>query len=428
VLAALGACRAPSETPAEEDASRLVRGSLATRYRGRTGGGEHDQDAYAVLALDAGEAGRTPWSGYLLAEAGADIDGHGSTNAFASVGDAEHAEGRARLYEAYADHNGSGWLERARLGRQIDYETPVIVTYDGLSLRTAESTSNRAQFELYGGVPARIDSHAESGDLVVGASGAFRPWENGRVRADFMHVEDQAYFGHASDDLFAIDLRQRVSRGVDVQGSASALNGEARDVRAAASYADEDGDFVTRASFYRLLETQNELALEFDPYTNVLLALEPYSQAVLMASKELWKDVRLEGGLDFRHVDDSGDEGPFNRDFERAYVHATIEDLFTDGLTAGFTADHWNAGTDEANAIGMYLAHQLGAHGRATIGTAYALYQYDLFSLEERDHVRTWYVAYSFRRREALSWDVRWDHEDSFHDYDTLRLGVTWWF
>lgn len=426
-------CRAPqivSETPVESrdhTAARPVHGSLATRYRGRFGGGDRDQDVYSVLSLDIGDREHGAWSGSLIGEAAADIDGRPeSSSAFASIGDDEFL--RTRLYEAFADHQGTSAIERARFGRQIDFETPVIVTFDGLALRSKEIGSTRATIGAYAGIPVRFDSAANSGDNVLGASFHLHPWKKARLRADWMHVEDRAYFGRASDDLMALDLRQRVGDHVDVEGDGSTLNGEARDVHGAATYTDAEGDFVVRASLYRLVATQNELGLDFDPYTRILLAQFPYTQLAFSAAKSLGDDTRVEAGFDTRRIDDEGDEGPFNRNFERAFVVGTLEDVCSSGLSLTLSADRWNSGTDENDAIGVDVSKRIGAHTRASIGTAYALYQYDLFQLEERDHVRTWYAAYRVRRKEGMSFDVRYEHEDSLHDYDTLRLGFTWRF
>ncbi len=417
----------PEHLGAKAGTEQWVHGSLASRYRGRSGGGDHDSDAYALLSLDVGELEHGAWSGSLVAEARADLDGtRDGSSAFASVGDDDTVN--TRLYEAFVDHRGEQALERARFGRQIDYETPLIVTYDGLSLRTRETSARRAVFGFYGGVPARFDSAAQSGDVVLGAFGSLRPWKDARLRADWMHVEDRAYFGHASDDLAALELRQNLGECVDLEGRTSALNGEERDVHASLGYADADGDLVVRASIYRLLETQNELALEFDPFTRVLLEQFPYTQLAFSASKGLGEKARIEAGFDTRRVNDSLDEGPFNRDFERTFVTGILDDVLASAVTASITAERWNSGTDDNDAIGFDLSRKFGAHSRASIGTSYALYRYDLFALEERDHVRTWFVAYRYRRRDDLSWDARFEHEDSFRDYDTVRLGVTWRF
>ena len=47
---------ATGETVAGDKQDSLVHGSLDSRYRARSGGGDHDQDVYSVLALDLGQS------------------------------------------------------------------------------------------------------------------------------------------------------------------------------------------------------------------------------------------------------------------------------------------------------------------------------------------------------------------------------------
>lgn len=431
-----GACAAPrsgagaaGDVPVKARKTEFVRGSLATRWRGRFDGGAHDQDAYARIALDAGEAERDAWSGSLVADAALDLDGaSASSSTFTSLADASDGAVRVRLFEAFVDHRPGGVLATARLGRQIDDRLPVTATWDGLALTTRELGRRRWRFGLYGGIPARFDSAAHAGDVIAGAFVNVEPRIGTRARADWMHVEDRAYFGDARDDLFALDLRQAVGERIGLQARVSALDGRERDAETRATYTDDEHGFQLLASFQRLFRTQNQLALEFDPFTRQLLEQHPYEQFGVSLSKELGGRVRVESGLEVRHVARVDDEGPFNRDFERAFVTTVLADLARSRLDLVITGDRWNSGTDETSALSVDLSRPIGERAKLSVGTSYALYHYDLYELEEREHVRSWYLAWRYRRKQGASFDVRYQHEDALSDQDTLRVGATWTF
>ena len=122
------------------------------------------------------------------------------------------------------------------------------------------------------------------------------------------------------------------------------------------------------------------------------------------------------------------DVAEFNRDFERWYATTTFEDLLPAKIALGLTGEVWDAESDEVRTWGVDLSRKMSARLRASVGSYYSLYKYDLFLLRERNDVRTYYFKLRFKGGSAWSWDASYEHEVSLDDYDTLRLGVTWHF
>jgi hypothetical protein len=74
------------------------------------------------------------------------------------------------------------------------------------------------------------------------------------------------------------------------------------------------------------------------------------------------------------------------------------------------------------------LKRDFGEKVVASIGSYYSLYKYDLYLVEERDDVRTYYLRLRYKGGPSWSCDLRYEYEDSFDDYSTLRMGATWLF
>jgi hypothetical protein len=183
-----------------------------------------------------------------------------------------------RLYEAYVENHQVDWLSTLRIGRQSDYRTPVIVDYDGVLARSDEIGSERVAIGAYGGKPVHLYRATDSDDYVVGTFVEARPWTNATARFDYMHLDDEALLGQHHDDLLELALNQSLFERVRVDGSYSMLEGEDRDVSLRGTYGDPENDVIVQASWYRLLRTQNEQALDLDPFTSVLLEQFPYSE------------------------------------------------------------------------------------------------------------------------------------------------------
>jgi hypothetical protein len=402
-----------------------VHGSLALRYRGREAGDANDHDASATLALDIGDPARHAFTGHFLARGWADLGGEGRT--FSGLDDTFDDSLSGILYYGYVDAHGIDALEALRLGRQQLWETPAFLVFDGGLVEAGDRS--KLSVGAYGGLRTQYYDTSAPSDVVVGVYGEGRPWEGGRVRLDYMYLEDEERLGNDQDDLLGLKLWQLVGEELTLEGGYTALEGEDRDLRLRALWVEADSDLTLQASFYKLLETQREQALELDPYFSSLMEYHPFEQLGLSATKGFADVLNLSLGLDLRELDEADQEGEFNHEFQRYYVSATFLDVLVDGLDLTLTGDVWDDDQQDVQTWAVDVSKQLDERFQGSLGSYYSLYKYDLFMESERDDVRTYYARLRYDRTESLSFDVELDYEDDeFEEYYTLRLGATWLF
>ena len=400
-----------------------VRGTLSTRLWARGTGDDTDLDLSGYLDLDVGDPEEDELTGRFAGRVHLDADSHDG-DAFDGLDDTFGGDLRPRVYDAYVDWHGEGPVELVRLGRQSDFETPELLVYDGVRVESRELGGRGLRLGAYGGVGAR---HYESpGDALVGAYVEGRPWSGGRGRLDWIHADDDRSSG---EDLLGVALWQTLARRLRLQGAYSHLSGDPRDVDLRATWYDPEADLLVRGTYYRLLETQRANPLEFDTFFETLFEWFPFHRVGLTAAKGLSEHVRVEGGLDLREVEDGDDEGRFNRDVQRYFLTTTLDDLLWEDGTLSVTGDLWDSDAQETYSLGLDLSHEFSAALRASLGTHYAVYDFDPLLVAEREDVRTYYVAARWEASEALGVDVGYDYEDAeIDDFHTLRLGLSWRF
>jgi hypothetical protein len=414
------------QAPAES-ASKL-HGSLSSSWRGRWGGDEHDNDLRELLTLDYGDPASDRWTARFTGLLAGDLDGDGD-GLFFELDDTLDGGLDARVYDAFAEAHDLGPLESLRLGRQSLWDTPVFVWFDGVTAQTEPRGSDDVQLGAWGGLPVHVYESSSSGDAVGGLYAQARPWKDGRVRVDWMHLQDEELSGESSNDLLSLGLWQGLGERLQVQGGYTHLDGDPRDVTLRATWTDAQEDLQIQASYYGLLEGQADLALELDPYFETLGVLFPYSQARLMAAKRLNERIGLQAGVDLRRVDDSGDVGLFNRDFDRGFATATLEDVLPAGIVLALTGEIWDGNGSSIDTWGADLSREFGEDYLGSLGSYYALYKSDLFATTESEDVRTWYARLRWKASTATNWDLRYDAEDTDLDwFHMLRVTMTWRF
>ncbi|MCY2959081.1 MAG: hypothetical protein NTY35_02860 [Planctomycetota bacterium] len=386
-----------------------------------------------MLALDVGDARQDRVTGHFLGRLSADIDGQGdpdSQQVFGSLQDTYGSSAHLDLYEASVDfHRPFDAPVSVRVGRQIDYATPEYAQYDGLRVESQPIGASKVVAGAYGGVPVRLYDATSIGDQIVGAWTEARPWTGGRVRADWMHLHQDADPTGFYNDLLGLALWQRMGAHVLVDAAYTMLEEESRDVRVRATYDDGEGDLMVQAGYYRLLNPQADFAYEFDPFYATLQEYQPYGQYRLLVSKALTDSLRLDLGGDLRDLEDDGDENRLNHGYERAYATFVISDILAHGLDLSLTGDTWNSDDQDIDTWGVDLTWTPDSKWRASAGSSYALYKYDVAQDVERDDVRVWYGR--LRRKIATAWtlDLEYDYEDDdFDDYQELIAGATWHF
>lgn len=418
--------------PTSVSAGPAIRGSLSSRYRARTGGDARDQDLYETLVLDVGDERLDAYTAHVMGRVSWDIDGQADRDGqfvYPSLADGYDDAFHGLLYEAYVDVERPPLVADARLGRQIDYLTPVFAYFDGARISSRAATRYKLSGGLYGGVPVRLYESSTSGDQLAGAWGEARPWQDARVRLDWMHVEDEDRFAAHQDDLYGVSYWQRFGERLRFDATYTRIEDVDRDLRARASWNDPSRDLTLQASVYRLIDTQTDFANEFDPFTSSLQNYFPYYQYRLQGSKGLGETWRVDGGMDLRRLDDEGDEGAFNHDYDRGWIALALLDAWPPGTVVTVTGDVWSSDGRDVESWGLDLSRKLESGYQLAAGTSYALYRYDLFLDSERDDVRFWYLKLKKELSKAWSFECAYDYEDdSDDDFHVLTLGATWRF
>lgn len=416
------------DTTIEDVTVEPITGQLLSRYRGRFTGDESDHDLYETVDLALADPGGR-WTGALLARAAYDLDGResGQDDFFSLLDTYEHSL-EAQLFHAYLDVE-TGPLALLRLGRQALYETPLTLLLDGVRAELEPWGARRATLGVFGGVGEHPYESSSEDDLVYGASGSLGVWPGAELRADWMHLEDARLGIEHENDLFGLVLGQDFlgeDRATRFDARFTSLEDDGRDVRVSGSHVDSRRNFSLQGSLYKLLQTQEQLAAPLDPFSDTLFELSPYYQLGLSASKD-WPDFALLSGLDLRRVDETADEGEFNRDFERYYLTGTLPDALP--VTVSVTGELWRATDTDFETWGASLAREFDQRWDVTLGSHYSLYEYDLLSGEERDHVRTTYLDLRWKTRPGRRWALRYEFErNDFDDYHDVRLEYAWNF
>jgi hypothetical protein len=369
----------------------------------------------------------------VLARVDADLEGHDGGESFEDLSDTYDGSVVGKLYLAYADVALAARPEESpgtlRIGRQSDPRLPEVVRLDGLSYLTRPYGENEVELGLYGGLPVRLYDSSNDGDQAYGTFVEGLPWHGGRARFDWMHLEDEELLGAGNNDLLTLGLWQALREHWRLEGEFSYLEGDPRDLRFRALYDGAASRTIVRAGYYELLETQTTRVTELDPFTEELLEYFPFRQTTLNVSQALGSHTVLDAGFDMRRVRDSGDVGEFNRDWERYYLTATLNDLATEGLGLSLTADRWDDDDRDTSSLSADLSYAAEERWKAAIGSYYSLYKYELLELDERDDVRTYYLRASREVSASLDLEFWYELEDDDLDtYHTVRLGALWRF
>lgn len=185
---------------------------------------------------------------------------------------------------------------------------------------------------------------------------------------------------------------------------------------------------MVQASFYELLRTQRDYALEFDNFFSSALEYRPYTQVRGLVSKGFGEHFTLDAGADGRWLRDGDDEGAYNHEFERYFVTPTLQRVPWKGLSLSVTGEFWNSDEDVWS-WGADATHKCTEALKVSLGTFYSLYKYDYYAASERDDVRTIYARVRWKLENNLRLDGGYEYEHSdFDTIQTVRLGVTWDF
>jgi len=412
------------------------RGRLDARYGFRSTGESDpderstDQDLTQDLFVEGGygKRFRAEASGRLHE----DIDGRPEVSVFRDLYDTYGDAVVGFLYTAYVEAIDLGPLSRIRAGRQYLAES-VDIRFDGALFEApAPFMPEVLRFSAYGGVPVNLYEASPQGDWLAGASAEASLGTRATVRLDYTHVTDErddarrtnARYGTTyrtvrDDDLFQLSFTHRLTRDVRLAGRVSTFEGRSTRFEADALYQDGEGDFSMRARYVAQLGSYRSLSFAFTPYDEQMGAYAPYHEVFLDARKGLAEGISLAGGGALRVLQDGSDEGAFNHGFARLFWRLDLTGIPWEGFSVGPLAEWYYRWSDEWTAQGSIdVSQRLGAW-RVGGGTAYALYRFDEFFLEEREDVRTYYGSVEWSPITALrvrvAYDFQTDDVDHFH-------------
>ena len=416
---------APTGTPAS--ASGYV--NLRTRSRWAVDHDEDDQDIFAVVAADVYTGGEDSWGFHFMGRAQFGLNPQEPNSIFYGVQDTYSDSMMADIYHLYVDVPVSGALDVLRAGRMVIYQTPRSAYFDGVQLETTTDGPVEWSFGGYAGNSVHLYEGWPSDEWMGGLYTSFRPWEDGKLRVDWMRLDDDVRTDERVIDLVSFDLDHRFTRNLSVDAEFTLLNGSRNDARLSGFWALPEQDMTIRASIFRLLKAQTDFAYELNPYYNDLRTYEPYNQGQFVISKTFNDKWQLYGGLDARRVENQADIGAYNRDFDRYYLTAAALNLLPLQTTVSVTSDFWDSPDNDQQTWGLDFTSELSEVSKASIGSYYSLYKYYLDSNAEREDVRTYYAEYKRDISDSTRAMVRYEYEDEDLDtFHNLRLGLSWRF
>ncbi|MBX3464217.1 MAG: hypothetical protein KF830_13680 [Planctomycetes bacterium] len=402
-------------------------GQLYSRYRVRHGAGATDQDLIARLTVDVGRSDRDDVTFHFSGRGFVDIDGRRANDPFPGLDHSFQDRVNGRLYRAHVDFHSLPHVELARLGRQDLNETPVPLTFDGLRVDSERFGSLRAWLSAYGGVTVHQFEASSRGDAVFGMAFGLQPWTGARVRFDGMDLRDEYLAVDRQNGLIGARWWQALG-AVQLNGLHTWVDGRARDLQLGARGEVESAVRFT-VDYRGLLTTQRAQVTELDLYFDIAADYRPYQQVSATVGTDLGTFATIDVGADVRRLDESSDEGRFNREFERLHADLTLLDLGTRGLSLTVSGSLWDSTGESMRTVAGDLEYRPNPDLRLVLGTAYDLFRYDPIADRERLHVRSYYLRLDHRVDVALRVDGGYDYErDDFDEWHTFRLGMTWTF
>jgi hypothetical protein len=417
ILLALLLQEAPPPPPPDPSSSAWtswVRGSLHARYRHRWTGDDDDSDLYQFLQLSAGDPLKDPVSAAFSARFAEDLDRENGP--FASLDDTYDHHATARVYTAYVDVRHDAL--RVRAGRQFLDELPEMLPLDGLRVLAA---TEEVEFALFAGLPVNLFESSTDGDLAYGGWAAVRPWARARLRAEYLHLDDENLFGDFDDDLIGATLEQGWGPLL-FSGRHTWLEDKGREAVAFLSGALPELGFLFDLRVRYAYERQQALSYALDPFATFMMAVEPHVDVSARVSQALGHGLAVDASVVERRFVRDGDETTYNHEFTRWSLAPRLD---LEAVTLVAVADYWNSTADDFWTAGGEIAWRVEPGVVLSAGTSYALYTIDLLSGEERERVRTYSTSLRWAWTAATRFDLRFTiEENDFGTWRALDVGV----
>jgi hypothetical protein len=433
---------ASPSTSISRDASTAVNGYLSGRYVYRTasysGGKTSDQDLFGDLRLDVTRPKDNRYEFHFLGSVRSDLDGNQDVSAFNpldDIGDTYGTRTIGYLYEANVVLNEPlQHLTKVRIGRQSGTRDEPVV-FDGVAM---DMGSDKVNVTLYGGAAMHfyeVNWHWGK-DTLEGAGLDYTPRSGTGMSVDFLAVKDKREFtpedATVYDRMVSLKVWQQFEPYTRVAVKYRYLDGEPRDLSLKASTVWQAANIDATASYFRQFRPQNELTTDLSLYYDVIGVSAPYQSVDIKVRKFFAERVAVDLGYFKRELLDSSDQGPFNKDFWRAYFDVEVMDLLLNNLSGMLLLEQWDSQGRSYDAVGADLSYKIKKNkkeARISIGTNYSLYKYDYYTeLGVREQVRTWYLTGKYPLINGFSVNGGYEYEHSFEKYQTLRLGMRYDF
>lgn len=403
-------------------------GDYSLQYRVRWSHEDSDQDVFQYLNIAFGDPRADAISGQLSMRASWDVDGRsGKTGyyTFDSLADTYDNPFNVKLYSAYVDARHFGLIDLLRAGRQVMTEMPVTLHFDGGRVETWKFQQlKNLQIGFFGGAPVHLYENSSNSDYLIGAYAKCQPWSGGRLQLDWTHFNDQYLTTKRQSELYGIGLWQRFFEDFQFYGRFNRLDEKNRDAEARLIYFSQPLELNINASYYALLEPQNQLAIDIDPFTQALLALNPYWQTRLTIQKSFLTYFDLIAGGTVRQLFDPQDIAPNNREFASAFATLSSSGWLASGLEMDLTWEAYDAhkfgGTTQtvSGDVGYRYRREIAENKFKDLwmvqaGSSYSLYKYDYFLAQEVMRTRTWYAKAWWKITDWARLDARFEHESS---------------
>ncbi|MDJ0976021.1 MAG: hypothetical protein QNJ98_16300 [Planctomycetota bacterium] len=406
------------------------RGSVQLLGRARWGDGERDTDLYQYLRLEYGREDAVGWSASFHGRLSQDLDGNIDNDGFYvfdSVTDTFGDRVKGYVYSAYVNYRPSGrsYLEELRIGRQY-VETGEYLSMDGVRATFRPGGPRGVGVSVYGGIPTHLYESSPDGDVMAGVGVEVPLGRGGTARLDYLYLEDDnRFYGSETVNLISLEARGQMTQSLYGRAQYQHLNGDPRYLTGEVNWNHLRRDVFVRATWRALLETQNELAYDIDPYFAIAQELEPYWDGSLSVAKGFGNCVYVEVGVAGRQLFDDDDEGRYNREFERYFAAVSVEDFGMRHMALTVTGEIWEGGEDDIYTMSFDLEYKPSPCWRGRLGTDFSLYRYDFYADDERIENYGYYLRITHRPNKRWRYDgqIRID-DDDFDTYVTLRLSA----
>ncbi len=425
-------------TPLRISASDFdIHGSVTAKYRLQSTGGYRYNSVEPLATLDFGNSAMNRITASFQGGGFLVFNGHDIRSPFWNVYDTFDAHAVGRLYHAYVNFQDVGPLNTIRVGRQHRYDFASLY-YDGATFETKPF----ADFTLtvFGGMPVHMFENqvgSDPGDWIAGTALQWRPADKFQVRFDYVHIRDKASWfqatrGTREDNLFGGTIWWDIGRHVSLKGEISAFSNTLKDASALAVFKFPSQDLNVQLKVYRLLKPYGPHVIDFDMF-NFEGNLQAFTEFTGTVYKGLGKHFALQAGGSLRQLDTYQVSRAYNQGYMRGFATVTLMDLIVHGLTLSATGDYYRGQNNDLKNNyfgGTFSATQkfLEDRIRATVGSTYYYYAYDLYNGIESNNVQNYYAQLRAKLSGGLEGRLGYRFEHSVNNFNTADARLTWSF